>query len=59
MLHRRSEALGFHVHPHMLRHCIVDNWLRSGGSGLDLSRIAGWTPEWLTAMPAIAPMNER
>ena len=43
MLTRRSHALGFHIHPHMLRHCFVDNWLRQGGSEVDLSRIAGWT----------------
>ncbi len=43
MLARRSEALGFHLHPHMLRHCFVDNWLRNGGSEVDLARLAGWT----------------
>ncbi len=71
MLHRRSEALGFHVHPHMLRHCFVDNWLRSGGSEVDLSRIAGWTTprmadryarhradeRALTAQRALAPLD--
>jgi len=58
MLNRRSNALGFHVHPHMLRHCFVDNWLRAGGSEVDLSRIAGWTtPAWPTATRATAQMN--
>ena len=43
MLARRSSALGFHVHPHMLRHCFVDNWLRNGGAEVDLARLCGWT----------------
>ena len=43
MLYRRSKALGFHVHPHMLRHCFVDNWLRNGGAEVDLARLCGWT----------------
>lgn len=43
MLAKRSHALGFHVHPHMLRHCFVDNWLRNGGAEVDLARLCGWT----------------
>ena len=71
MLNRRSNALGFHVHPHMLRHCFVDNWLRAGGSEVDLSRIAGWTTprmadryarhradeRAITAQKALAPLD--
>ena len=26
----------------MLRHTFVDNWLRNGGSEVDLARLAGW-----------------
>ena len=37
------KATGFHLHPHMLRHTFVDNWLRNGGAEVDLARLAGWT----------------
>lgn len=43
MLARRGSSAGFRLHPHMLRHTFVDNWLRNGGSEVDLARIAGWT----------------
>ena len=40
---RRGLQAGFHLHPHMLRHTFVDNWLRNGGAEVDLARLAGWT----------------
>ena len=43
MLKRRGLQAGFHLHPHMLRHTFVDNWLRNGGAEVDLARLAGWT----------------
>ena len=43
MLARRSTPLGFHLHPHMLRHCFVDTWLCNGGAEVDLARLCGWT----------------
>ncbi len=43
MLQRRGKQAGFHLHPHMLRHTFVDNWLRNGGAEVDLARLAGWT----------------
>ena len=42
MIHRRGLQAGFHLHPHMLRHTFVDNWLRNGGAEVDLARLAGW-----------------
>lgn len=42
-LQRRAESIGIDLHPHMLRHTFVDNWLRNGGSEVDLARLAGWT----------------
>lgn len=43
VVRRRGRMVGMRVHPHMLRHTFVDNWLRNGGSEVDLSRLAGWT----------------
>lgn len=43
VVRRRGRMAGLKVHPHMLRHTFVDNWLRNGGSEVDLSRLAGWT----------------
>ncbi len=43
MLKRRGMQAGFHLHPHMLRHTFVDNWLRNGGAEVDLARLCGWT----------------
>jgi site-specific recombinase XerD len=43
MVKRRGQQAGFHLHPHMLRHTFVDNWLRNGGAEVDLARLAGWT----------------
>jgi site-specific recombinase XerD len=34
---------GIDVSPHELRHTFVDEWLRNGGSSIDLATIAGWT----------------
>jgi site-specific recombinase XerD len=43
VVQRRGLQAGFHLHPHMLRHTFVDNWLRNGGAEVDLARLAGWT----------------
>jgi integrase/recombinase XerC len=43
ILKRHGDTAGFHLHPHMLRHTFVDNWLRNGGSEVDLARLCGWT----------------
>lgn len=42
MLRRRGRRLGFHVHPHMMRHTFADAWLSAGGGETDLMEIAGW-----------------
>lgn len=59
MLAKRSEALGFHVHPHMLRHCFVDNWLRNGGAEVDLARLCGWTTTRMATRYAQHRADER
>jgi site-specific recombinase XerD len=43
MIQRRGLQAGFHLTPHQLRHTFVDNWLRNGGSEVDLARLAGWS----------------
>jgi integrase len=43
VVRRRGKMAGLRVHPHALRHTFVDNWLRNGGSEVDLARLAGWT----------------
>ena len=43
VVRRRGRMAGLKVHPHMLRHTFVDNWLRNGGSEVDLARLAGWS----------------
>ena len=43
VVRRRARMAGLKVHPHMLRHTFVDQWLRNGGSEVDLSKLAGWT----------------
>ena len=43
VVRRRAQMAGLKVHPHMLRHTFVDQWLRNGGSEVDLSKLAGWT----------------
>jgi integrase/recombinase XerC len=71
MTKRRGLQAGFHLHPHMLRHTFVDNWLRNGGAEVDLARLAGWTTTRMaeryaqhraderavTAHKAIAPLD--
>lgn len=37
----RGKQAGFELHPHMLRHSFVDNWLRNGGTEIDLARLCG------------------
>jgi integrase len=43
VVRRRGKMAGLKVHPHALCHTFVDNWLRNGGSEVDLARLAGWT----------------
>lgn len=43
LIERRGRLAGLDIHPHQLRHTFVDNWLRNGGSEVDLARLCGWT----------------
>jgi len=43
IIRHRGKGAGIDLHPHMLRHSFVDNWLRNGGTEIDLARLCGWT----------------
>jgi site-specific recombinase XerD len=51
VVQRRGLQAGFRLHPHMLRHTFVDNWLRNGGAEVDLARHAGWTATRMAEQP--------
>jgi integrase/recombinase XerC len=59
MIQRRGQQAGLTLHPHMLRHTFVDNWLRNGGSEVDLARLAGWTTTRMAERYAQHRANER
>jgi integrase/recombinase XerC len=59
MLKRHGDTAGFHLHPHMLRHTFVDNWLRNGGSEVDLARLCGWTTTRMAERYAQQRADER
>lgn len=39
----RGRQAGINLHPHMLRHSFVDNWLRNGGTEINSARLYGRT----------------
>ncbi len=59
MIQRRGAKVGIKLHPHMLRHTWVDNWLRNGGSEVDLARLAGWTSTRMAERYARQHADER
>ena len=56
---KRGQQVGIHLHPHMLRHSFVDNWLRCGGSEIDLARLCGWTTTRMAGRYAQHRADER
>lgn len=59
VVRRRGNLAGLDVHPHMLRHTFVDNWLRNGGNEVDLARLAGWTSTAMASRYAQHRAGER
>jgi integrase/recombinase XerC len=55
----RGVQAGLDLHPHMLRHSFVDNWLRNGGSETDLARLCGWTTTRMAGRYAQHRADER
>lgn len=56
-IERRGRATGIDLHPHQLRHTFVDNWLRNGGSEVDLARLCGWTSTRMAERYALFHFN--
>ena len=59
VIKKRGLQVGIHLHPHMLRHSFVDNWLRCGGSEIDLARLCGWTTTRMAGRYAQHRADER
>ena len=59
IIKHRGLQVGIHLHPHMLRHNFVDNWLRCGGSETDLARLCGWTTTRMVGRYAQHRADER
>ena len=55
----RGKQAGIRLHPHMLRHSFVDNWLRNGGNETDLARLCGWTTNRMAGRYAQHRADER
>ena len=59
IIRTRGKQAGLRLHPHMLRHSFVDNWLRNGGSEIDLARLCGWTTTRMAGRYAQHRADER
>lgn len=42
MVRERGLAAGVALHPHQFRHRFANEWLKAGGSEIDLQYVAGW-----------------
>jgi site-specific recombinase XerD len=59
MLKRRSHRLGFHVHPHQLRHTAAHRWMSAGGSESDMMKLFGWRSAQMTRRYGASAAAER
>jgi site-specific recombinase XerD len=60
MLERRCAEAGIaKIHFHQLRHTFSHQWLKDGGSGEDLMRLAGWSSRAMLSRYGAALADER
>ena len=60
MLERRCAEAGIaKLHFHQLRHTFAHEWLKEGGSGEDLMRLAGWSSRSMLSRYGAALADER
>jgi integrase len=60
MLERRCAQAGIaKLHFHQLRHTFAHEWLKDGGSGEDLMRLAGWSSRSMLSRYGAALADER
>ena len=60
MLERRCAEAGIaKIHFHQLRHTFAHQWLKDGGSGEDLMRLAGWSSRAMLSRYGAALADER
>jgi site-specific recombinase XerC len=60
IIRKRGEQAGIErLHPHQFRHGFAAQWIRSGGTEIDLMRLAGWRSRTMLSRYGAAVADER
>jgi site-specific recombinase XerD len=60
VVRRRGDQAGLGgLHPHQFRHSFAAQWIRSGGTEIDLMRLAGWRSRTMLSRYGAAVADER